>query len=223
MGGLDDLTFTTADSNNYDIQRIHTTGSSLEVGLDTALTAAEKRTVALHVCDQAYAFKSGSFSGSTYTFTTPSLNWESYAERMVYLSQDTAAPTFVEATVNGTSLVMTFNEELGAAASLANGAFTVKKGSGGTTQTLSSTAPSISGSTVTLTLATASPVTATDTDVKVLYTKPTTGTANKLVDTFGNEAATFTADQPVTNELADQVPPGAEQRPIRTISCKATG
>ena len=206
-GNLDDLTFTTADSNNYDIQRIHTTGSSLEVGLDTALTAAEKRTVALHVCDQAYAFKSGSVSGSTYTFTTPSLNWESHAERMVYLSQDTVVPTFVSVTVNGTSLVMTFSEELGAAASLANSAFTVKKGSGGTTQTLSSTAPSISGSTVTLTLATASAVTATDTDVKVLYTKPTTGTANKLVDAFGNEVVTFTADQDVGNLLADQVPP----------------
>ena len=214
VGGLDDLTFTTADSNNYDIQRIHTTGSSLEVGLDTALTAAEKRTVALHVCDQAYAFKSGSVSGSTYTFTTPSLNWESHAERMVYLSQDTVVPTFVSATVNGTSLVMTFNEELGAAASLANGAFTVKKGSGGTAQTLSGS-PSISGSTVTLTLATASAVTATDTDVKVLYTKPTTGTANKLVDAFGNEAATFTADQPVSNELADQVPPTLSSGPRR--------
>ena len=70
-GNLDDLTFTTADSNNYEIQRIHTTGSSLVVGLNTALTAAEKRTVALHVCDQAYAFKSGSVSGSTYTFNKP--------------------------------------------------------------------------------------------------------------------------------------------------------
>ena len=117
--------------------------------------------------------------------------------------QDTAAPTFVSATVNGTTLVMTFNEELGAAASLANGAFTVKKGSGGTEQTLSGS-PSISGSTVTLTLATA--VSATDTAVKVAYTKPTTGTANKVVDTFGNEAATF-PDQDVGNELADSIPP----------------
>ena len=100
---------------------------------------------------------------------------------------------------------MTFNEELGAAASLANSAFTVKKtpsGGSETTLTLSSTAPSIPGSTVTLTLATASAVTATDTDVKVLYTKPSTGTANKLVDTFGNETATFTADQDVVNLLA---------------------
>ena len=88
---------------------------------------------------------------------------------------------------------MTFNEELGAAASLANSAFTVKKtpsGGSETMLTLSSTAPSISGSTVTLTLATASAVTATDTDVKVLYSKPSTGTANKLVDAFGNETAT---------------------------------
>ena len=106
--------------------------------------------------------------------------------------------------------MITFDEELGAAASLANGAFTVKKtpsGGAETTLTLSSTAPSISGSTVTLTLATASAVTATDEDVKVLYTKPTTGTANKLVDTFDNEADTFTADQDVGNALADSVPP----------------
>ena len=49
---------------------------------------------------------------------------------------------------------------------------------------------------MTLTLATA--VTATDTAVKVAYTKPTSGSANKLIDKFGNETATFT-DQAVTN------------------------
>ena len=202
-GMLDNATFTTTAPNNYDIESIHTTDSSLEVELNTALTANEKRTVALHVCDQAYAFKSGTLSGSTYTFTSPSQDWSGHAERLVYLSQDTTVPTFVEARVNGTSLVMTFSEDLGAAASLANGAFTVKKGSGGTTQTLSGS-PSISGSTVTLTLATT--VTATDTDVKVAYTKPTTGTANKLVDKFDNEVATF-PDQNVINALADSVPP----------------
>ena len=68
----------------------------------------------------------------------------------VYLSEDTAA-TFASATVNGSTLVVTLNEDLGAAGSLINSAFTVKKGSSGTTQTLSGT-PSISGSTVTLTL-----------------------------------------------------------------------
>ena len=56
---------------------------------------------------------------------------------------------------------------------------------------------------MTLTLANA--VTASDTDVKVAYTKQT-GTADKVVDKFANEAATF-GDQPVANLLADSTPP----------------
>ena len=130
---------------------------------------------------------------------------------MVYLSQDTAAPTLVEARINGTSLVMTFSEELGAAASLANSAFTVKNGMG-TTQTLSGT-PSISDSTVTLTLATA--VANTDTGVKVAYTKPT-GTADKVVDNFDNEVATF-GDQNVINALADSIPPALSSDPSQHL------
>ena len=59
---------------------------------------------------------------------------------------------------------------------------------------------------MTLTLATASAVVATDTNVLVSYTKPSSGTANKLVDAFGNETANFT-DQPVGNLLADSTPP----------------
>ena len=202
VGGISATPFTTLTAGSGRISSIVTAGNSLIVGLESALSATDKRTVALHVCDQAYAFKSGSVSGSTYTFTSPSQNWFGHAERMVYLSQDTAAPTFVEATVNGTSLVITFNEELGAAASLANSAFTVKNGTG-VTQSLSGT-PSISDNTVTLTLATA--VGNMDTGVKVAYTKPTTGTANKMVDKFDNEVATF-PDQNVINELADSVPP----------------
>ena len=116
---------------------------------------------------------------------------------------DFTNPTLASATVNGTALVMNFNEPLAAAASLANSAFAVKKGSGGTAQTLSGT-PSISGSKVTLTLSTT--VSASDTDVKVSYTKPSSGTANKLVDLAGNETASFT-DQPVGNLLADSTAP----------------
>ncbi len=107
-------------------------------------------------------------------------------------------PILQSATVDGTSLVITFHETLAAASGLANGAFTVKKTpSGGSEQTVSlSGSPSISGATVTLTLATA--VASTDTDIKVSYTKPTTGTNNKLEDATGNEVASFT-DQTVTN------------------------
>ena len=94
--------------------------------------------------------------------------------------------------MNGTSLVITFNEDLGAATSLANNAFMVMKGPSGsqTTLALSRAAPSISGSAVTLTLA--SPVAPEDEDVMVSYEKPTSGGFNRLVDKFGNEAAEFT-------------------------------
>ena len=122
---------------------------------------------------------------------------------------DTKGPAFASAAADGTSLVITFYENLAAAASLANSAFTVKKTpSGGTetTVTLSATAPVISGKTVTLTLATA--LVSTDTAIKVSYTKPTTGTANKLVDAATNETGTFT-DQTVTNNtpVPDTTPP----------------
>ena len=201
VGSLGVPTFSTPGPNTHEILSMVTSSNNLIVGIDTALSAADKSTLVLHVCDKAFRFSSAP-GPTSFLFVNADLDFSGHAERYISLSQDTAGPTLVEATVNGTSLVMTFNEELAAAASLANSAFTVKKGSGGTTQTLSGS-PSISGSTVTLTLATA--VTATDTDVKVLYTKPSTGTANKLVDTFGNEAATFTADQDVGNLLGPRV------------------
>ncbi len=111
---------------------------------------------------------------------------------------DNTAPDVVSATVDGTGLVLTFDEDLGAAASLANGAFAVKKtpaGGSEETVTLSGT-PAISGKTVTLTLFAA--VAAGD-SVTVSYEKPTSGSANRLVDTAGNEVADFD-DRSVTNE-----------------------
>ena len=113
---------------------------------------------------------------------------------------DGVRPAVTGATVNGTALTITFEETLGAAANLANTAFTVKKKpAGGSEQTVSlsgSVSPSISGATVTLTLASA--VVATDSGVKVSYGKPTTGSGNRIVDAAGNEAAGFT-DQAVRN------------------------
>ena len=117
------------------------------------------------------------------------------------VTPDSAAPILQNATVTGTDLTLTFSESLGAAASLANGAFTLKKTpQGGTEQTVSlSGSPAISGSTVTLTLSSA--VLATDAGVKVSYAKPTTGTNNRLVDAGGAEAADFTDEPVVTNTL----------------------
>ena len=134
-------------------------------------------------------------------------NWLTFNESMYIrvngaakTGTDTTAPAFASAAANGAALVITFDEDLAAAASLANSAFTVKKtASGGSEATVAlstSVAPVISGTTVTLTLGTA--LVSTDGSVKVTYTKPTTGSANKLVDAASNETATFT-DQTVTN------------------------
>ena len=134
------------------------------------------------------------------------------------ITTDTTAPAFESAAANGTSLVITFDEDLAAAASLANGAFTVKKtpsgGSEATVALSTTSAPVISGKTVTLTLATA--LVSTDGSVKVTYTKPSTGTANKLVDAAANETATFT-DQSVTNNT-----PAAQVVSIEAVHPKAS-
>ena len=114
-------------------------------------------------------------------------------------------PTVVSATVNGTELVIAFSENLAAAGSLANEAFTVKRTpSGGTEETLAlsrRTPPSIRADEVTLTLASA--VTSKDT-VTVGYAAPVTDNNNRLEGTDGNEVRAF-ADQAVTNVTATTV------------------
>ena len=110
---------------------------------------------------------------------------------------DGVRPAVQSAAVDGAALTITFAEELGAAASLANRAFTVKRTRAGTEATVGpSGMPSISGAVVTLTLAQA--VVATDTGVKVSYEAPTTGDGNRIVDAVGNAAESFT-DQAVRN------------------------
>ena len=121
---------------------------------------------------------------------------------------DVTAPVARTATVDGSVLVISFDEALAPASNLANSAFGVKKGASGTTVALAG-APSISGAAVRLTLATA--MSASDSAVKVSYTKPTTGTDNRLKDASGNEVAGF-ADLAVTNDT-DAAAPDAPSAP----------
>ena len=132
-------------------------------------------------------------------------NSEETYSLVVTRAADVTAPTSLGATVNGDTLVITFGEALAAAANLANGAFGVKKTpSGGSEESVALTgSPSISGATVTLTLAAA--VVSTDA-VTVNYTKPTSGTGNRLEDANGNEVASF-SDQSVTNNTDPQTDP----------------
>ena len=136
----------------------------------------------------------------TWRFRTPTttrVGNRGSAESVTF-TVDTTAPTVSSAAVDGASLTITFDENLAAAANLANSAFEVKKTpTSGSEETVTlSGSPSISGATVTLTLAAAA--VHDDTAVKVSYTKPTSGSDNTLKDAAGNEAASFTG-QAVTN------------------------
>ncbi|MDE2982702.1 MAG: SwmB domain-containing protein [Gemmatimonadota bacterium] len=115
-------------------------------------------------------------------------------------AQDVTGPAVSTATVNGASLVITFNEALDATGSApAASAFTVKVG--GTAVDLADTNPvAISGSAVTLTLAAA----VIDADVvTVAYAKPS---ANPIQDfTAGNDAPSF-GDTDVTNNTPGVAP-----------------
>ena len=214
-GTLDDATFrTNATATDYTIEIISTglTGGlkqGLVVVFDKPLAAADKKVLSLYVCGNRYPlseFTLWSGTASSYYLDTPAEDWSVRGERIIRISEDNGGPTFVEAWVNGTSLVIAFDEKLGAAAALANSRFSVTKGSSDDTVTLSSTAPSVSGSMVTLTLATDAAITASDTNMKVGYSKPSSGTGNRVVDKAGNQAAGFSG-KPVVNELADTVAP----------------
>ena len=162
-------------------------------GTDTALTDADANATGFQVglAVGANTIKAKVMAGDGETTQT-------YTVVVTRAAGDTTAPTAEGATVNGATLVIAFNEALAAAANLANGAFTVKKTpSGGSETTVAlSGSPAISGSAVTLTLATA--VVSTDAAVKVSYSRPTTGTDNRLEDANGNEVADFT-DLTATN------------------------
>ena len=214
-GTLDDTTFTTnATGTEYAVIVIGTgltaaIKQGLDIVFDKPLAATDKKALSLYVCGKRYPLAEFTrWAGTTreYYFDTTEEDWSIRSERTFYISEDNGGPTFAEAWVNATSLVIAFDEKLGAAASLANSRFSVTKGSNNDNVTLSSAAPSISGSKVTLTLATDATIAASDTNVKVSYSKPGNGTANKVVDVVGNQAEGFSRKR-VVNELGDTVAP----------------
>ena len=110
---------------------------------------------------------------------------------------DTTPPVFASATVDGTTLTVTFNKNLDNGSVPAPGDFNVTVG--GARRNVASGGVAIDGATVTLTLASA--VTSTDT-VTLAYTQPS---ANPLQDAAENEVADFTGQEVANNTL----PPGA--------------
>ena len=124
-------------------------------------------------------------------------------------------PTFLDATVDGTSLVMTFSEQLRQASSLSHSSFSVTKGVNDDTVTVSNTTPTISGNTVEITLSSA--ITASDTNIKVSYSKPNSGSGNRVADQVGRDAAGFSS-QSVANIPADSAAPRLAQSNPPTLA-----
>ena len=109
--------------------------------------------------------------------------------------QETVAPSPSAATVDGATLTITFDEPLDAGETPENSAFAVTvAGSSRGVDTVT-----VSGSAVTLTLASA--VAAGET-VTVDYTVPTGQSTNKLQDTSGNAAASFSGQAATNNTQA---------------------
>ena len=75
--------------------------SDLSIGLrgaaTTALTDAQKRQRVLHVCGTPFGFAAATHTETAltqfYRWSTPGIDWSGHAERTVYISQDSAAPT----------------------------------------------------------------------------------------------------------------------------------
>nr|WP_315484493.1 SwmB domain-containing protein [uncultured Undibacterium sp.] len=107
---------------------------------------------------------------------------------------DVTAPTLNTATVNASTITLTYNEQLLGSSDPAGAAYTVNVTTNGVTTARTVTAADANGTTVTLTLAT--PVTANDT-VAVTYVVPGT---NAVKDVAGNSAAAIAVSPTVTNQ-----------------------
>ncbi len=113
--------------------------------------------------------------------------------------RETVPPELATATVDGTTLTLTYNEALDEASGPAVDTFSVTLA--GVERAVDGV--SVAGDTVTLTLASA--VTAEDT-VTVSYAAPTDAAAARILDEAGNAAASFSG-QAVTNNTEDTADP----------------
>ena len=218
-GTLDDDTFsTTATPTGYTIEAIEKTVTTIWLNLDKALAAADKQSLALHVCKDHYALSDFTLGAGTLHgyFIRSEQDWSSLPEVTFHITEDLVAPSFAEAWGGGTSLVIAFSEKLRPATSLSHNSFSVTRGANDDTVTLSSATPTVSGNMVELTLSDA--ITASDTNIRVSYNKPNAGSGNRIADLVGNEAASFSG-QPVINLPADSVAPTlAQSNPAKLAS-----
>ena len=184
--GNDDFTVE-ADDSGFDVTGVSVSGTTVILTLASAV--AHGQTVELdYTLPAAVANRLQDAAGNEAAALTD--------RSVTNNTPDTTAPALSTATVDGTTLVLTYGEALETAHDPGTGAFTVEAGT--TAITVSSVA--IASTTVTLTLA--SGVTAGQM-VTLDYTLPA-AVANRLQDAAGNEAATLT-NRSVANNTAGAV------------------
>ena len=187
-GSLSDRDFT-IDGTSYtiDIASEGRNGSgSFRFSLDRQLAANEKLRLVLYLCDQPVNLREAAYrsGGHHYDWTATGVDWSTHATRRIYLARDDTAPTLRSATVDGSELVLTFNEELDDGSVPAASVFSVSA-KGDPVRPVSTDPVLVRGRTVSLLLEKA----ITAGTATVSYTKPAAG--NRLRDAGHNEVASF--------------------------------
>ena len=164
------------------VSSVSVAGSAVTLTLSSAVTSGQTVTLAYAVptsnpIQDAAGNEAAALSNQSVTNNTP----------------DTTAPVLSTAAVNGTSLVLTYNEALDETSTPAASAFTVTVSGSAVPLTLASVV--ISGSAVTLTLSSA---VTSGRAVTLSYAVPT---SNPIQDSAGNDAAAIT-NEAVTNRTA---------------------
>ena len=197
--GSDDVTFDTSTASGVQTTLTFTMDNWSTAQTVTVSAAADTDT------DNDSATLAHTATGGGYASHTADLSV------MVSDAGDTTDPALSTASVNGSTLTLTYNEALDTNSAPASSAFSVSVA--GTARTVSNVA--VSGSAVTLTLASA--VTAGQT-VTVSYTVPTGDSATPIRDAAGNDAAAL------TNEVVANNTPGIVLSPTSlTVAEGGTG
>lgn len=189
---FDDVDESGSGVSSYRIERSTTSGSGYsEVGTVTDNESAN------------YTFTDNTVvDGTTYYYIIYAIdngNNESNASSEVTATSDGTAPTFQNGTINGNTVILTYNENLDTGSVPANGDFNVDINS----SSVSVTNVSISGSQVTLTLSQSAEF---GNNVTVDYTSG----SNPITDNTGNESVNLN-NEFVTNNTPDVTPPDAPQ------------
>ena len=83
-------------------------------GTTSRMSDADQKQLTLYVCDEVFPFQNGAIDarGEILVWVETDLDWRDHAERTLYISRDQAAPTVESLNVTGTTLTLTFNEDM---------------------------------------------------------------------------------------------------------------